>query len=48
MVETVVRNTVHIVIALGLPPLLLGVIAKTKALVRRPGPGRRCCSRIMT
>ena len=32
---TIVQNAVHILIALGLPPLLLGVIAKTKALVRR-------------
>ena len=37
--ETVVRNAVHIVIALGLPPLLLGVIAKTKAwFAGRSGP----------
>jgi formate hydrogenlyase subunit 4 len=39
VVETVVRNAVHIVIALGLPPLLLGVIAKTKAwFAGRSGP----------
>jgi formate hydrogenlyase subunit 4 len=38
-VETVVRNAVHIVIALGLPPLLLGVIARTKAwFAGRSGP----------
>src|SRR5882724_11219085 len=30
--ETVIHNTVHILLALALPPLLLGVIAKTKAL----------------
>lgn len=37
--ETVVRNAVHILIALGLPPLLLGVIAKTKAwFAGRSGP----------
>ena len=35
--ETVIHNTVHVLLALGLPPLLLGVIAKTKAAVRRPG-----------
>ena len=39
--ETVVRNAVHILIALGLPPLLLGVIAKTKAwFAGRVGPPR--------
>ena len=37
--ETIVHNTVHILLALGLPPLLLGVIAKTKALFAgRVGP----------
>jgi formate hydrogenlyase subunit 4 len=37
--ETIIHNTVHIVLALGLPPLLLGVIAKTKALFAgRVGP----------
>ncbi|MHB1558885.1 MAG: respiratory chain complex I subunit 1 family protein [Isosphaeraceae bacterium] len=34
-----VRNAVHIVLALGLPPLLLGVIARTKAVFAgRVGP----------
>ena len=38
-VETIVHNAVHILVALGLPPLLLGVIAKTKALFAgRVGP----------
>jgi formate hydrogenlyase subunit 4 len=37
--ETIIHNTVHVVLALGLPPLLLGVIAKTKALFAgRVGP----------
>jgi formate hydrogenlyase subunit 4 len=37
--NTVIHNTVHILLALGLPPLLLGVIAKTKALFAgRVGP----------
>src|SRR5271168_2062683 len=37
--ETVVRDAVHILLALGLPPLLLGVINKTKALFAgRVGP----------
>ena len=37
--ETIVQNAVHILIALGLPPLLLGVITKTKALFAgRVGP----------
>jgi formate hydrogenlyase subunit 4 len=37
--ETVIPNTVHIFTALALPPLLLGVIAKTKALFAgRVGP----------
>ena len=36
---SIVHNTVHIVLALGLPPLLLGVIGKTKALFAgRVGP----------
>src|SRR5438477_1442581 len=39
MMETIIHNTVHIVLALTLPPLLLGVIAKTKALFAgRVGP----------
>ncbi len=37
--ETIVHNTVHVLLALALPPLLLGVIAKTKALFAgRVGP----------
>src|SRR5438445_11736581 len=37
--ETIIHNTVHIFVALSLPPLLLGVIAKTKALFAgRVGP----------
>src|SRR5438309_7203241 len=37
--ETIIRNTVHVLLALILPPLLLGVIAKTKALFAgRVGP----------
>jgi len=37
--ETVVHDAVHILLALGLPPLLLGVINKTKALFAgRVGP----------
>jgi formate hydrogenlyase subunit 4 len=37
--ESVIRNTVHVLIALGMPPLLLGVIGKTKALFAgRVGP----------
>ena len=37
--ETFVQNAMHILIALGLPPLLLGVIGKTKALFAgRVGP----------
>jgi formate hydrogenlyase subunit 4 len=37
--ETIIRNTAHILLALLLPPLLLGVIAKTKALFAgRNGP----------
>lgn len=30
--ETIVNHSVHVLLALGLPPLLLGVIARTKAL----------------
>jgi formate hydrogenlyase subunit 4 len=38
-VETIAHNIVHILLAFGLPPLLLGVIAKTKALFAgRVGP----------
>src|SRR5262245_7250794 len=29
---TLIHNVVHILLALGMPPLLLGIIAKTKAL----------------
>jgi formate hydrogenlyase subunit 4 len=37
--ETIICNTVHLVLAFTLPPLLLGVIAKTKALFAgRVGP----------
>jgi len=37
--ETIFHDAVHVVLALGLPPLLLGVIAKTKALFGgRVGP----------
>ncbi len=37
--DTIVHNTIHILLALTLPPLLLGVIAKTKALFAgRVGP----------
>ena len=37
--DTIVHNAIHILLALGLPPLLLGVIAKTKALFAgRVGP----------
>src|SRR5271166_1427661 len=36
---TIFHNAVHILLALGLPPLLLGVITKTKALFAgRVGP----------
>jgi formate hydrogenlyase subunit 4 len=36
---TIIHNTVHVLLALALPPLLLGVIAKTKALFAgRVGP----------
>jgi formate hydrogenlyase subunit 4 len=37
--ETVLHNTIHVLLALALPPLLPGVIAKTKALFAgRVGP----------
>jgi formate hydrogenlyase subunit 4 len=37
--ETLLANTVHIAVALGLPPLLVGMIARTKALFAgRVGP----------
>lgn len=37
--ETIIQNTIHVLVALTLPPLLLGVIAKTKALFAgRVGP----------
>jgi formate hydrogenlyase subunit 4 len=37
--EAAVRNLMHVLVALGLPPLLLGVIAKTKAFFAgRAGP----------
>ena len=37
--NTIIHNSIHVLLALGLPPLLLGVIAKTKALVAgRVGP----------
>ena len=37
--ETIIRNSAHIAAALVLPPLLLGVIGKTKALFAgRVGP----------
>ncbi len=37
--STIIHNTVHILLALALPPLLLGVIAKTKAqFAGRVGP----------
>src|SRR5262249_39017267 len=37
--DATINNTVHILLALTLPPLLLGVIAKTKALFAgRVGP----------
>src|SRR4051794_19843462 len=36
---TILRDAVHVLLALGLPPLLLGVINKTKALFAgRSGP----------
>jgi formate hydrogenlyase subunit 4 len=37
--DTLIHNTLHVLLALAMPPLLLGVIAKTKALVAgRVGP----------
>ena len=37
--DTIIHNTVHVMLALALPPLLLGVIGKTKALFAgRVGP----------
>jgi formate hydrogenlyase subunit 4 len=37
--DSILQNTVHILVALALPPLLLGVIARTKALFAgRVGP----------
>src|SRR5436190_4373577 len=37
--DTIIQNTIHVLLALTLPPLLLGVIAKTKALYAgRVGP----------
>src|SRR5713101_2563120 len=37
--NVIIHNTIHIILAFGLPPLLLGVIAKTKALFAgRVGP----------
>src|SRR4051794_27106718 len=39
LMDTIIHNAVHIVLALALPPLLVGVIAKTKALFAgRVGP----------
>src|SRR5437588_11557387 len=39
VMDTLIHNTVHVLLALLLPPLLLGVIAKTKALFAgRVGP----------
>jgi len=39
MMEMIVHNTIHVLLALAMPPLLLGVIAKTKALFAgRVGP----------
>jgi formate hydrogenlyase subunit 4 len=39
MMDTIIHNTVHVLLALTLPPLLPGVIAKTKALFAgRVGP----------
>jgi formate hydrogenlyase subunit 4 len=39
MMETIIHNAIHVGLALSLPPLLLGVIAKTKALFAgRVGP----------
>lgn len=37
--DTIMHNTIHVLLALSMPPLLLGVIAKTKALFAgRVGP----------
>src|SRR5580693_3934889 len=37
--ETFVKDTVHVLVALTMPPLLVGIIAKTKALFAgRVGP----------
>jgi formate hydrogenlyase subunit 4 len=37
--STIVQNAAHVILALGLPPVLLGIIAKTKALFGgRNGP----------
>src|SRR6267143_5900167 len=37
--NTIIQNTVHVLVALTMPPLLLGVITKTKALFAgRVGP----------
>src|SRR5438445_5919679 len=39
MMDTIIQHTIHILLGLALPPLLLGVIAKTKALFAgRVGP----------
>ncbi len=37
--DTIIHNTIHVLLALTLPPALVGVIARTKALVAgRVGP----------
>src|SRR5437867_529499 len=37
--ETILHNTIHMLVALTMPPLLLGIITKTKALFAgRVGP----------
>src|SRR5262249_52383779 len=37
--DTIIQRTIHVVLALTMPPLLLGIIAKTKALFAvRVGP----------
>ena len=37
--DTIIHNTIHVLLALTMPPLLLGVITKTKALFAgRVGP----------
>src|SRR5437867_4384797 len=39
VMNTMIQNAIHVLLALALPPLLLGVIAKTKALFAgRVGP----------